>query len=264
MGRKTTKVTIWSLIFTVMVAFGLPVQAADYWGSSLSNRPIQFIFGYGSLINTLSRNRTAGKTTAAIPVRISAEFGYLRAWVARAPTGFTALGLRKPQVGEKPDTINGVLYPVDGTDMAPFDQRENGYTRIAIPLALIEAVSWQPMPRDNVLVWVYVPVGSDGKPGENLMPPSAAFPLLESYIDVVIDGTLEFGPEFARELIETTQDWSQYWLNDRELARRPWIYNKNYSEEDELLSTTPSSAKHFKDRLFSEEFTAQHLSPRPH
>ena len=260
MLRTATGTSLATLLIGLMLVFGLPATAADYWGKSLSNRPNQFIFGYGSLINTPSRNSTAGKITAAIPVRVSAEFGYIRAWVARSPSGFTALGLRKPLADEKPETINGVLYPVDGTDMTPFDKREKGYVRIAVPLSQIEAVSWQPVPRD-VQVWVYVPVGEDGKPGEGLMAPSIAFPLLESYIDVVIDGALEFGLEYAREFVETTRDWSQFWLNDRELARRPWIYDKNYSDEDGLLSTTTPAAEHFKDRLFSEAFAARYFAP---
>ena len=45
----------------------------------LPDQPTQFIFGYGSLINSASRNSTAGKTVPAIPVRVSAAFGYIRA-----------------------------------------------------------------------------------------------------------------------------------------------------------------------------------------
>ena len=43
-----------------------PASARDWWGSSLANQPTQFIFGYGSLINSASRNSTAGKPTQAI------------------------------------------------------------------------------------------------------------------------------------------------------------------------------------------------------
>ena len=260
---KTAGAGITALVVLCLLAFAPPLRAADYWGKSLSNRPTQFIFGYGSLINTPSRNSTAGKATVAIPVRVSAEFGYVRAWVARSSSGFTALGLRKPAAGETAETINGVLYPVEGSDMTPFDAREKGYVRLEVPLAMVQQVSWQPVPQD-VKVWVYVPVGEGGKPGEGLAPPSAAFPLLESYIDVVIDGALEFGPEYAREFVETTRDWSEFWLNDRELARRPWIYDKNYSEEDKLLSSAPPAAQHFADRAFSEVFAVRYFaSPRP-
>ena len=67
---------------------------------------------------------------------------------------------------------------------------------------------------------------------------NAEFPLLESDIDVVVEGALDYGENFARELLETTSDWSNYWLNDRELARRPWVYNPASSQVDELLMET--------------------------
>ena len=81
----------------------------------------------------------------------------------------------------------------------------------------IEPVSWQRLPEQGH-IWVYVPVRPGGMPGEGLPEADAAFAILESYIDVVVEGGLEYGVDYARELIETTADWSQFWLNDRELA----------------------------------------------
>lgn len=227
-------------------------QSTDFWGTRLPDQPTQFIFGYGSLINTPSRNATAGQPVAAIPVRVSAAFGYVRSWSDRSPSGFTALGLRHPFQGEAPMTINGVIYPVFGNDMSAFDEREKGYVRVEVPLALIEAVSWQPIPTQGT-VWVYVPKTEGKAPGEGLPVPDARYPLVESYIDVVIEGGLEYGPEFAREIIETTRDWSPYWLNDRTLARRPWVFDKQFATVDALLA---ASAPCFAQRAFSEEYAA--------
>jgi cation transport regulator ChaC len=112
--------------------FVLPAGAKDWQGVMLPDQPTQFIFGYGSLINSASRNSTAGKTVPAIPVRVSAAFGYVRAWDDRSTSGFTALGLRKPGANEKAGTINGVLYPVEGGDMAKYDVREQGYRRVEV------------------------------------------------------------------------------------------------------------------------------------
>ena len=78
--------------------------------------------------------------------------------------------------------------------------------------------------------------------------------MLESYIDVVVEGGLEYGEDFARELIETTFDWSDYWLNDRELARRPWVHDPASSEVDALLMSSPEAAAKLKSRLFSEPY----------
>src|SRR6202022_374398 len=111
------------LAFVAASVAALPdgARAAGWWGRKSPDAPTQFIFGYGSLINTASRNSTASAPIAAIPVRVSAAFGYVRAWNDRSPSGFTALGLRKPHPGEGASTVNGVLYPVEGDDMSKFD-----------------------------------------------------------------------------------------------------------------------------------------------
>ncbi|WP_233833694.1 gamma-glutamylcyclotransferase family protein [Paraburkholderia sp. ZP32-5] len=235
-------------------------QTTDFWGTRLPDQPTQFIFGYGSLINTSSRATTAGKPIAAIPVRVAAAFGYVRSWSDRASSGFTALGLRRPFEGEASMTINGVIYPVVGNDMSAFDEREKGYVRVEVPWALIEAVSWQPLPAQGT-VWVYVPKAQNKAPGEGLAMPDARYPLVESYIDVVVEGALEYGPEFAREVIETTRDWSPYWLNDRTLARRPWVFNNQYAQVDALLAT---SAPCFAQRAFSEDYAAAIAKRKSH
>jgi hypothetical protein len=100
-------------IIVLIAAIVVPraeARATDWWGRKLPDIPTQFIFGYGSLINAASRNSTAGNPIPAIPVRVSAAFGHIRAWNDRSPSGFTALGLRVPRPGEQATTINGVLY----------------------------------------------------------------------------------------------------------------------------------------------------------
>jgi hypothetical protein len=102
-----------------------------------------------------------------------------------------------------------------------------------------------------------VPVRPGGLPGLDLPEPDAAYPMLESYIDIVVEGGLEYGPDFARELIETTADWSRFWLNDRELARRPWVHDTKASAVDALLAATaPASAK-LGARLFAEAYAVR-------
>ncbi len=152
-------------------------------------------------------------------------------------------------------TINGVLYPVEGNDMAAFDAREKGYVRVEVPRADIQAVSWQAIPAKGH-IWVYVPEVAGKEPGVDLPAADARFPILESYIDVVVEGSLEYGPEFAREIIATTKDWSRNWLNDRDLARRPWVFDKQYEAVDKLLA---DFAPHFADRMLSEEYTVKYL-----
>ena len=171
-------------------------------------------------------------------------------------SGFTALGLRKLDAGQIGHTINGVLYPVEGPDMSNFDVREKGYVRVEVPLTEIEAVGWQRLP-EAAHIWTYVPVLSvdhngSGVPGQGLPEPDAMFPLLQSYIDVVVEGGLEYGQDFAREILETTDGWSHFWLNDRELARRPWVHDPRSDIVDGLLTASPAAAAEFPSRAFPE------------
>ena len=229
-----------------------PVASAqDYWGQNSIKSPANFIFGYGSLISTKSRNASVTTPIPAIPVRVSSNFGLIRTWNVRAPSGFTALGLRKPYPGEKATTINGVLFPVEGDDMVAYDLREEDYVRVGIPLAEIEALSWQSLPKDGK-IWAYVPAIGGNEPGVGLPGASNKFPLLQSYIDVVIEGGMEYGDDYVNELIKTTKDWEPNWLNDRILARRPWVAEKKYGQIDGFLKQVPS----LQNRQLPEDFSA--------
>lgn len=249
---RSIRVVTAALLFAVV---STAAAAADFWGTMLPDQPSNFVFGYGSLINTASRNATVARPIHAIPVRVSAAFDYVRAWDDRSPSGFTALGLERPGAGEKPMTINGVLFPVDGNDMAALDSREAGYVRVDVPRADIQAVSWEALPARG-RIWAYIPEIPGKKPGVDLPPPNASFPLLQSYIDVVVEGGLEYGPGFAREIIATTTGWSRYWLNDREEPRRPWVFDKSYQTVDRLLEM---NAPDFKHRLLPEQYAVQEL-----
>jgi hypothetical protein len=79
---------------------------------------------------------------------------------------------------------------------------------------------------------------------------------------VVVEGGLEYGPDFARELIETTSDWSDYWLNDRELARRPWVHDPSSAEVDKMLMSSPDVGAKLKFRLFPEPFAIHWAAQR--
>jgi hypothetical protein len=258
-----SKILLLGVLLGVALGAGvpLPAVATEWQGRKLPNIPANFIFGYGSLINSASRNSSVTVPIPAIPVRVSAAFGYVRTWNDRSVSGFTALGLRKLNPGQTGHTINGVLYPAEGSDMSSFDAREKGYVRVEVPLSQIEAVGWQRLPESGH-VWTYIPVlsaepGGKSVPGQGLPEPDAMFPLLQSYIDVVVEGGLEYGPDFAREILDTTDGWSSFWLNDRELARRPWVHDSRSDAVDALLTATPSSAAGFSARAFPEMYGAK-------
>ena len=222
--------------------------AGEWQGHKLADFPTDFIIGYGSLINSASRNSTVSAPIPAIPVRILPSFGYIRSWNSRADA-FTSLGLRKAGPGERALTINGVLYPVNSADLPKYDQREEHYHRVEVPASQIEAVGWQRLPEAGHL-WTYVPLASDPQ-GE----PDADHPLLQSYIDVVVEGGLEYGEDFAREIVETSDGWSDFWLNDRELARRPQgVLDPKAAAVDVILKKT-LSADQLSARVFPEMYS---------
>lgn len=247
-----------------LAASTLPVMGKDFWGQRLANAPRDFLFGYGSLINGPSRTSTSGRPVPAIAARISGSFGYVRSWASRftpreGAAGFTALGIRPRMPGEEAYSINGVIFPVkDETELAAFDAREGGYNRVELDQAHVEAVDWEGLPRVGK-IWIYVPKNSDGKGPADLQYPDVNFPLVQSYIDVVLQGSLEEGPDFARELIETTLDWSPFWLDDRPIARRAWADTPNSGAIDRLLATVEPAASQFRNRLYPELYAARHL-----
>ena len=95
-----------------------------------------------------------------------------------------------------------------------------------------------------------------------LLPPFypdeiSALPSFRRYIDVCVGGCLEHGEDFAREFIETTFKWAPYWLNERELARRPWVKNQQYVQIDKLLAELVP--KYFRCRKLESEYATLFL-----
>jgi len=212
------------------------MELYDYWGTKSKDIPHNFIFGFGSIINDESRQSTVPEAGDAIPVRISKEFGYRRVWNFQSPSAkLTALGLVKIINPSEQTTINGIIYSIEDDNIIKFDEREEGYTRLEIPIQYIENYNWLELPKHNIKVWIYVPNGKNGIPGIGLAPPDKYYPILQTYLDIVIIGCLKYGIDYAVEFLYTTGWWNKYWLNDRQVPRRPWIFQKKYKEVDNIV-----------------------------
>src|SRR5438445_2421911 len=106
-----------------------------------------YVFGYGSLINPDSRKLT-GPTGEPIPVRVR---GLERSWnVVVTKDKMTALGV----IRRRGALTNGVLVPLPESQLAVFDQREEGYVRTRLDHADCSTLSGQPAPKGNI--WAYV------------------------------------------------------------------------------------------------------------
>ena len=199
----------------------------SYWRVHYTNKPQNFIFGFGSIINDESRKATAPEAGDPIPARLSPDFGYRRIWNYRSSAKLTALGLKRSTEGM---SINGVIYPVETEDLLKFDQREEGYERIKVPSNMIEAVGWQCLPTHEHTILLYVPREQEHQPNKY-------YPILQSYLDVVLIGCLKYGLDFTVEFLYSTGGWNQYWLNDRQVGRRPWLFQPKYKDVDTLLAS---------------------------
>eukprot|EP00978_Attheya_sp_CCMP212_P029809 scaffold107192_cov61-Attheya_sp.AAC.1 len=255
-------------------------------GSMDENDNHDYIFGFGSIINTSTHapwlaacheeekrhtinegGATPVPTLKGAIVRLLPNAGYERGWNFRSNTGFTALGIVKQQHPSSTSSINGVLFQVPHTLMGGFDVREVGYDRVRIDPKDLELLSPEnyntsTIPNPNEIyqqfkdgwekksMWVYVPQEKMcAEADEN-------HPLLQSYVDVVMQGCLEWGgEEMAQELVRSTTQWSRYFLNDTPSSRRPWLFRNQYETIDRILRQH-STQTHFADRRHPEEFAS--------
>lgn len=226
------------LILSILVLlFSWSVKAYDYSGQKNISKPENYIFGYGSLVNSKSRAETLNCLRSVVAARISSKFGYQRVWNYPAP-GFTALGVVK---SENPMSINGIIYIAHDDELKVWDDRETNYNRIEVPWDYVESVDWMQLPKEGKL-WIYIP--------KNVQLPNKQYPLVQSYIDTCVSGFLEYSEDFAIEFLHTTGGWSQFWLNDRLLARRHWVHFKEHAIVDRLLKEYPAQENMFDKRSY--------------
>jgi hypothetical protein len=195
-----------------------------------------YVFGYGSLLERASRTRTNPDAVGAWPARVT---GYQRGWFHQFAenVGSTCTFLGAERV--KGQTINGVVYAV--SDIEATKQRETGYT--AVPLAADDIVMLDgsgPLKIGaDLSVYIFV---SNPDSISKTKEPTPRFPMVQSYVDICINGCLELealyrgvNGSFTQEFIATTSGWNADWVNDRIYPRRPFIYAPNAGAIDKAL-----------------------------
>jgi len=194
--------------------------------------PIAWCFGYGSLVESYHNKAKF----------VEVNINYRRVWNAwNTKARATFLGLEK--CAEK-TAINGVIYPIySQEEIEALDLREQGYSRLAIPHEDVKVLNeglnetMQNMTLSPTMeLFTYVPNSAGNAP-------EAWFPILQTYIDLCANGFLRFRTEGqernsddpVRRFLDTTFGWSRYMLNDRPVARRPWVSEKNQFVIDDYL-----------------------------
>ena len=190
----------------------------------------QWVIGYGSLMQESSRKRTAPNAAFAVPVEVS---GYRRGWFAAGQMpGFNTVYLGvAPDAGAR---VNAVIFDVPAGEIPALDAREYIYCRVAVPAANTRILSGSAEAAVGQ-AWIYV------NKADSLSLPSDRVPIVQSYVDEFLSGCLDLGdantlPDFARDCIALTTDWSQHWVNDRIYPRRPHVYQSAAKRIDTLIA----------------------------
>ena len=162
-------------------------------------------FGYGSLVNDKTRN----EDSFGIAVRLR---GYRRHWsiwdASPQRKSMGLLGAVALSVTPSADAFCDGLLVFDRKDHLPeVDLREAHYSRVSIKAEDMQ--SEQPL-SDLVQSYIYV-----GQPALNNAS-DIRFPILQSYIDAVLQGFLDkFGESGVERFVEETDGWHIPILNDR-------------------------------------------------
>jgi tetratricopeptide (TPR) repeat protein len=243
----------------------------------------------GRRANLIQQNMMNDSSTSTSP-----PFVFRRAWNFRSSTGFTALGIKVVTAMEceaattttttttAEDTshhsdnnvnsssssmscMNGVLFRIPHSVLADFDRREVGYGRVALQRNQIqllsssssESTSEFDLSCNNVRIWIYIPQPTHTATAD------PDHPILQSYVDTVLQGCLEWGGEdMCRQFITSTQDWSRsYYLNDIPHSRRPWLYrSQDYQVMDALLHEYSHITHVHQARRHPEDFAAHRVA----
>jgi len=195
-----------------------------------------YVFGYGSLLERASRTRTNPDVVAAWPARVT---GYSRGWfhqfAGNVGSTCTFLGVVRAD-----QTVNGAIYGV--ADIESTKRREAGYTAVALESNQIEMLDGGgPMLDVGGQSKVYIFVSDEGSISKTSQP-TRECPIVQSYVDICINGCLELDAlyralsgTFTQEFIAKTTGWNEHWVNDRPNPRRPFVSVPNAAAIDRAL-----------------------------
>ncbi len=213
------------------------VHALERHNMAQQHGSANFIFGYGSLIERASRTSTTPSAWAAYPVIVE---GVARGWWGTgAQVGFSTCFLSA--IIDPKGRCNGVVYPVTTAELEQTDRREWFYERTALDTHAITFLDGRRSPPEDAKIWVYAL--KEGSPTQDHRP-SAKFPIVQSYVDVCLNGCFEMETlyplakeaDYARMFVQETRDWGTYWINDRIYPRRSFNMTPRASQIDALLN----------------------------
>jgi hypothetical protein len=97
--------------------------------------------------------------------------------------------------------------------------------------------------------WTYVPRDTSAASDEH--------PICQTYVDTCLLGCLERGgASLAARWVTTTNGWSDYWLNDAPMSRRPWLHRPRHAEIDAVLRQLAAHTR-LDERRHPEDFSGR-------
>jgi cation transport regulator ChaC len=171
---------------------------------------IDYVFGYGSLVEFTEPLVTEGRVFPAVPGRLR---GFWRFWGA-AMNNWEATEAEKhfvdPESGLKPrikvayldieeregSSVNGLAIPVDAARLAELDLREVNYSRIEVSSAFVPAISHR----------IFTYVGTDAARDRSRLETSdAAVHVSRQYVNRIKVAFSALGPDQLAEYERTTE-----------------------------------------------------------
>jgi len=214
---------------TTLIAQTAATRSHEVIGAATSTRP-QYIFGYGSLIDRQSRMGTWPSAEFASPVVVK---GIARGWFDQTDVPSwspTYLG----GIVDEGAECNGVIFRVTPAELNSYAQRETGYRRTEIDPSQITMLDGSLAAPDGD-IWYFA--------NTRKLFPSAEHPIVQSYVDVCLDGCLEIEAmypramqaNFAERFIRMTSNWGLPWINDCIYPWRPFVRVPRAWAIDELI-----------------------------
>ena len=202
------------LIFFLSLFITSKFAFAEECGLPFEKKSDNFVVGYGSLMNSKSRLGTAPTSEEFYPIVI---YDYKRSFGQRGNFYKTTFLTSQNQNNS---FFNAIYFKVSEDDLNRIDRRESGYCRKKVDNGKIELLG-KDKNKSNKVFWIYA------ARAENVKPPSKDYPIAQSYVDLFLGGCFEAEikyelKDFAKQCVETTDNWSKLWVNDRVHPRRPF------------------------------------------
>ncbi|MBD3280673.1 hypothetical protein GF389_04070 [Candidatus Dojkabacteria bacterium] len=182
-------------------------------------------FGYATLINKESLLKTTS-ISDYIPIKIE---GIETDWnISSDKFMITGIGL---SVNDKARAL-GVLIELTEDNFINLDERElqHGHERVELSYHSIVKYEGQSLDLTNSKIYTYKP--------RYPKRPNVDHPIVQSYLDTVLDGCLSISDNFAKEYLEKTIGWNDQWINDRAKPMYPsYISPINPNKIDSILSS---------------------------